>query len=69
MDVNQASISKRILNLKNELNLNQKQFAELLGVTQPAVSKFAGSYPSASGTIKIGENSEDDYRMDFNRGR
>jgi transcriptional regulator with XRE-family HTH domain len=40
MDVNQASISKRILNLKNELNLNQKKFAELLGVTQPAVSKY-----------------------------
>ncbi len=40
MNVNQASISKRILKLKNELNLNQKQFAELLGVTQPAVSKY-----------------------------
>jgi predicted transcriptional regulator len=40
MDVNQASISKRILDLKNELKLNQKQFAALLGVTQPAVSKY-----------------------------
>jgi transcriptional regulator with XRE-family HTH domain len=40
MDVNQASISRRIRDLKIELNLNQKQFAELLGVTQPAVSKY-----------------------------
>ncbi len=40
MNVNQASISRRILDLKIELNLNQKQFAELLGVTQPAVSKY-----------------------------
>jgi transcriptional regulator with XRE-family HTH domain len=40
MDINQASISRRIRNLKIELNLNQKQFAELLGVTQPAVSKY-----------------------------
>ena len=40
MDVHVASIFKRIIDLKNELNLNQKQFAELLGVTQPAVSKY-----------------------------
>jgi len=40
MDVNQDQISKRIFYLMQTLEVNQRSFARLLGVTQPAISKY-----------------------------
>jgi len=40
MKVNQSQVSKRIFYLMQTLGTNQKSFASLLGVTQPAVSKY-----------------------------
>ena len=40
MDNTQMEINGRITRLMEGLGLNQKQFADLLGVTQPAVSKY-----------------------------
>ena len=40
MEVNQDQISKRIFYLMQALGANQKSFSRLLGVTQPAISKY-----------------------------
>ena len=40
MEVNQAKVSERIELIMQKLSLNQKQLAELLGVTQPAVCNY-----------------------------
>ena len=40
MDIKQEQVSQRIIYLMQALGANQKSFAELLGVTQPAVSKY-----------------------------
>lgn len=40
MEINQEQISKRIFYLMQALGANQKTFADLLGITQPAVSKY-----------------------------
>lgn len=35
-----ASIGERILNLRRELNLNQKQLAEKIGITEASLSRY-----------------------------
>jgi transcriptional regulator with XRE-family HTH domain len=40
MEINQNKVSERIDIIMQKLSLNQKQLAELLDVTQPAVSKY-----------------------------
>lgn len=40
MSINQKDVSERITYLMFQMKLNQQQFADLLGVTQPAVSKY-----------------------------
>ena len=40
MEVDQDQVSKRIFYLMQALGTNQKSFARLLGVTQPAISKY-----------------------------
>ncbi len=40
MNNKQNQIAERITYLMHRMRLNQKQFADLLGVTQPAVSKY-----------------------------
>lgn len=40
MEVIQEQVSKRIFFLMQALGANQKSFADLLGVTQPAISKY-----------------------------
>jgi len=40
MEIGQKQVSKRINKIMQKLSLNQKQLADLLGITQPAVSKY-----------------------------
>ena len=40
MDIDQSRVSERINKIMQNLSLNQKQLADLLGITQPAVSKY-----------------------------
>ena len=40
MEIDQHQVSKRIDDIMQKLSLNQKQFADLLGITQPAISKY-----------------------------
>ena len=38
--IDQKEVAERITYLMHKMRLNQQQFADLLGVTQPAVSKY-----------------------------
>ena len=40
MKIDQKKVSERIVEIMQKLSLNQKQLADLLGITQPAVSKY-----------------------------
>jgi transcriptional regulator with XRE-family HTH domain len=40
MEINQIKVSERIIKVMQKLSLNQKQLADQLGITQPAVSKY-----------------------------
>jgi len=40
MKIDQEKVSERIVEIMQKLSLNQKQFADVLGITQPAVSKY-----------------------------
>ena len=40
MEIDQKKVSERIVEIMHKLSLNQKQLADLLGITQPAVSKY-----------------------------
>ena len=40
MEIDQKRVSERIIVIMQKLSLNQKQLADLLGITQPAVSKY-----------------------------
>jgi transcriptional regulator with XRE-family HTH domain len=40
MNINPGQVARRISELRQQLQLTQKQFAEKLQVTQPAVSKY-----------------------------
>ena len=40
MKIDQKKVSERIVKIMQKLSLNQKQFADVLGITQPAVSKY-----------------------------
>ena len=40
MGIDQKGVSERIIEIMQKLSLNQKQLADLLGITQPAVSKY-----------------------------
>lgn len=56
MEIKQDLVSKRILYLMKALGLNQKSFAGLLGVTQPAVSKYLKErIPPATVLFKLGQ--------------
>jgi len=45
MEIDQGQVSERINNVMQKLSLNQKQLADLLGITQPAVSKYLKNRP------------------------
>ena len=45
MEIDQRQVSERINNIMQKLSLNQKQLADLLGITQPAVSKYLKNRP------------------------
>lgn len=56
MDLVQKEIAERISLLMSRLTVNQKQFAGLLGVTQPAVSKYLRDRtPPAPILLKLAE--------------
>ena len=56
MDQTQKAIAGRISLLMNRLAVNQKQIAGLLGVTQPAVSKYLRDRtPPATILLKLAE--------------
>jgi len=40
MEIDQTKVSKRIFEIMHKLSLNQNQIADLLKITQPAVSKY-----------------------------
>ena len=40
MEIDQSKVSERIDEIMQKLSLNQKQLADLLGITQPAISKY-----------------------------
>ncbi len=40
MEIDQSKVSERIDEIMQKFSLNQKQLADLLGITQPAVSKY-----------------------------
>lgn len=52
-----ASIGERILNLRKELNLNQKELAEKTGITEASLSRYENNLrePKAEIVIKISE--------------
>jgi transcriptional regulator with XRE-family HTH domain len=54
MELNRIEINRRISLLMQRLGKNQKQFAHLLGVTQPAVSKYLNErIPPAAVLLKL----------------
>jgi transcriptional regulator with XRE-family HTH domain len=56
MEIDQTKISERIDAIMQKLTLNQKQLAELLGVTQPAVSKYLSNrIPPAHILLKLAQ--------------
>lgn len=56
MDIDKSKVSERIHEIMQKLNLNQQQLADLLGVTQPAVSKYLSNrIPPANILFKIAQ--------------
>ena len=54
MEIDQSKVSERIDEIMQKLSLNQKQLADLLGITQPAVSKYLSNrIPPAHILFKI----------------
>jgi transcriptional regulator with XRE-family HTH domain len=59
MEIDQSKVSERIDEIIQKLSLNQKQLADLLGITQPAVSKYLSNrIPPACILLKIAQISE-----------
>lgn len=52
-----ASIGERILNLRKELNLSQKELAEKTGITEASLSRYENNLrePKAEIVIKVSE--------------
>ena len=56
MEIDQSKVSERIDEIMQKLSLNQKQLADLLGITQPAVSKYLSNrIPPAHILFKIAQ--------------
>jgi predicted transcriptional regulator len=56
MAPDQTKVSERIDSIMQKLSLNQKQLAELLGVTQPAVSMYLSNrIPPAHILLKLSQ--------------
>jgi transcriptional regulator with XRE-family HTH domain len=56
MELNKTQISERIFNLMHDLKCNQKEFAKILQITQPAVSKYlSGRIPPANVLLKLAQ--------------
>jgi transcriptional regulator with XRE-family HTH domain len=56
MEIDQSKVSERIDEIMHKLSLNQKQLADLLGITQPAVSKYLSNrIPPAHILFKIAQ--------------
>lgn len=56
MEIDQSKVSERIDEIMQKLSLNQKQLADLLGITQPAVSKYLSNrIPPAYILLKIAQ--------------
>ncbi len=54
MNIDPDQVARRILRLMQQLQLTQKQFAEKLQVTQPAVSKYMqGRIPPATVLLRL----------------
>jgi transcriptional regulator with XRE-family HTH domain len=59
MSIDQTHVSKRLLLLMHKLNLNQKQLAAALQITQPAVSKYLnGRIPPAPVLLNLAKMSD-----------
>jgi len=56
MEIDKSRVSERIDEIMQKLNLNQQQLADLLGVTQPAVSKYLSNrIPPANILFKLAQ--------------
>jgi transcriptional regulator with XRE-family HTH domain len=56
VEIEQSKVSERIDDIMQKLSLSQKQLAELLGVTQPAVSKYLSNrIPPANILFKLAQ--------------
>ena len=56
MNIDSGQVASRVLRLMQQLELTQKQFAEKLQVTQPAVSKYMqGRIPPAAVLLRLAQ--------------
>ena len=56
MEIEQSKVSERIDAIMQKLSLNQNQLADLLGITQPAVSKYLSNrIPPANILFKLAQ--------------